>query len=132
MAAHAGATFWFVLPSMPMFLRVQALLNRGIPFWEALAAGSLLTIALYLSMIATWSSATASAWPSIGMANDKNRRTVRLLAQSRHLLMAMVESHAVIDRSPSKRGSARWAATNVSCTKSRASSGSPMQARASR
>lgn len=52
MAAHAGATFWYVLPSLPMFLLMPALLNRGVPFWLALAAGCLLTIALYLLM--TW------------------------------------------------------------------------------
>lgn len=50
MAAHAGATFWFVLPSLPMFLLMPMLLNRGVPFWLALAAGCLLTIALYLAM----------------------------------------------------------------------------------
>lgn len=52
MAAHAGATFWYVLPSLPMFLLMPALLNRSVPFWWALAAGCLLTIALYLAM--TW------------------------------------------------------------------------------
>ncbi len=52
MAAHARATFWFVLPSLPMFLAIPALLGRGVPFWLALAAGCLLTIALYLAM--TW------------------------------------------------------------------------------
>lgn len=52
MAAHAGATFWFVLPSLPMFLLMPALLNRGVPFSVTLAAGCLLTIALYLVM--TW------------------------------------------------------------------------------
>ena len=52
MAAHAGATFWFVLPSLPMFLLIPAMLNRGAPFWLALTAGCALTIALYLVM--TW------------------------------------------------------------------------------
>ena len=52
MAAHAGATFWFVLPSLPMFLLMPALLNRGVPFWWALMAGCLFTIALYSVM--TW------------------------------------------------------------------------------
>ncbi len=52
MAAHAGATFWFVLPSLPMFLLIPAMLNRSAPFWLALTAGCLLTIALYLAM--TW------------------------------------------------------------------------------
>lgn len=52
MSAHAGATFWFVLPSLPMFLLMPALLNRGVPFWAALAAGCLLTVVLYVTM--TW------------------------------------------------------------------------------
>ena len=52
MAAHSGATFWYVLPSLPMFLLIPALLGRGVGFWIALTAGCLLTIALYLGM--TW------------------------------------------------------------------------------
>jgi len=51
MAAHAEATFWYVLPSLPMFLLVPALLRRGAPFWPALLAGCALTIALYLSLV---------------------------------------------------------------------------------
>jgi len=52
MASHAEATFWFVLPSLPMFLLIPALLRQGLGFWYALAAGCVLTIALYLLM--TW------------------------------------------------------------------------------
>ncbi|MDQ2878164.1 MAG: DUF3147 family protein [Pseudomonadota bacterium] len=52
MAAHAQATFWYVLPSLPMFLLIPALLRVGMGFWFALAAGCALTIALYLAM--TW------------------------------------------------------------------------------
>ena len=52
MAAHAGATFWYVLPSLPMFLLIPALLRHGVSFWAALAAGCVLTIMLYLAM--TW------------------------------------------------------------------------------
>ena len=52
MAAHAGATFWYVLPSLPMFLLMPALLNRSVPFWLSLAAGCVLTISLYTLM--TW------------------------------------------------------------------------------
>lgn len=48
MAAHAEATFWYVLPSLPMFLLIPALLRAGAPFWLALAAGVALTAALYL------------------------------------------------------------------------------------
>ena len=51
LADHATATFWFVLPSLPMFLLIPALLKRGIPFWPALAAGCALTMLLYLAMI---------------------------------------------------------------------------------
>jgi len=52
MAAHAQATFWFVLPSLPMFLLIPAMLRGGWSFWTALLAGCVLTIALYLAM--TW------------------------------------------------------------------------------
>ena len=51
MATHSAATFWYVLPSLPMFLVIPALLNRGVGFWWALAAGCLLTVALYLAMM---------------------------------------------------------------------------------
>lgn len=52
MAAHAGATFWYVLPSLPMFLLIPALLRSGVPFWAALATGCALTVGLYLAMTA--------------------------------------------------------------------------------
>jgi hypothetical protein len=51
LAAHAGATFWYVLPSLPMFLLMPALLRRGVGFWPALGAGCLLTVALYGMMV---------------------------------------------------------------------------------
>ena len=50
MAAHAEATFWYVLPSLPMFLAIPALLRSGMGFWLALGLGCALTIALYLLM----------------------------------------------------------------------------------
>ena len=52
MADHAGATFWYVLPSLPMFLLMPALLRRGVGFWPALLTGCVLTILLYSAM--TW------------------------------------------------------------------------------
>lgn len=52
MAAHAGATFWFVLPSLPMFLLIPAMLRSGLSFWLALIAGCALTVLLYIGM--TW------------------------------------------------------------------------------
>jgi hypothetical protein len=50
MAAHAGATFWYVLPSLPMFLLIPTLLRHGVGFWPALVAGCALTVALYTAM----------------------------------------------------------------------------------
>ena len=52
MAAHAAGTFWYVLPSLPMFLLIPALLRSGWNFWVSLALGCALTVALYLMM--TW------------------------------------------------------------------------------
>ena len=48
LADHSTATFWFVLPSLPMFLVIPMLLKRGLGFWSALGLGCLVTIALYL------------------------------------------------------------------------------------
>jgi hypothetical protein len=50
MAAHATATFWYVLPSLPMFLLIPALLRQGLGFYASLAAGCCLTIAPYAAM----------------------------------------------------------------------------------
>ena len=50
-AAHAEATFWFVLPSLPIFLVIPVLLRNGWSFWAALAVGCGLTILLYSLMV---------------------------------------------------------------------------------
>jgi len=59
LADHATGTFWFVIPSLPMFLLIPALLRRGVPFWPALAAGCSLTMVLYV--------ATSLIGPKIGL-----------------------------------------------------------------
>jgi hypothetical protein len=51
-AAHVEATFWYVLPSLPMFLLIPALLRAGISFPIALVAGCALTILLYFATAA--------------------------------------------------------------------------------
>ena len=51
MASHAEATFWFVLPSLPMFLLIPAMLRHGVSFWVSLAVGCALTVALYSLMV---------------------------------------------------------------------------------
>jgi len=50
-AAHAEATFWYVLPSLPMFLLVPALIRSEVGFWPALALGCVVTIALYFLLL---------------------------------------------------------------------------------
>ena len=50
MADHSAATLWFVLPSLPMFLAIPALMRSGAPFYLALGLGCLLTVALYFAM----------------------------------------------------------------------------------
>lgn len=54
-ASHLESTFWYVLPSLPMFLLTPALMRRGVAFWPALGAGCLLTIVLYGLMVAAGS-----------------------------------------------------------------------------
>jgi hypothetical protein len=52
MAVHAEATFWYVIPSLPMFLLIPYLLRSGWPFWLSLTLGCALTIGLYFAMSA--------------------------------------------------------------------------------
>jgi hypothetical protein len=46
-AAHAEATFWYVIPSLPKFLALPWMLRHGIGFWSALGGACILTIILY-------------------------------------------------------------------------------------
>lgn len=46
-ASHAESTFWFVLPSLPMFLVFPAMLRYGVTFWPSLIACCIITMALY-------------------------------------------------------------------------------------
>ena len=50
-ASLAQSTFWFVLPTLPMFLVLPALLRGGLGFWAALGFSCLLTILLYAAMV---------------------------------------------------------------------------------
>jgi hypothetical protein len=47
-AALSESTFWYVLPTLPMFLVLPALLRHGVGFWAALLVCCALTFALYL------------------------------------------------------------------------------------
>jgi hypothetical protein len=50
-ADHAEATFWYVLPSLPLFLVLPAMLRNGVPFWWALLSSCVLTFILYLGTV---------------------------------------------------------------------------------
>jgi hypothetical protein len=52
LAAHSSATFWYVLPSLPMFLIMPWLWNQGVNFWAGLLMGCMLTAALYIATAA--------------------------------------------------------------------------------
>jgi hypothetical protein len=49
---HAYGTFWFVLPTLPMFLLMPWLVKKLGGFWPALGAGILMTVALYFLTMA--------------------------------------------------------------------------------
>jgi hypothetical protein len=52
-ASHAESTFWYVLPSLPMFLVLPAMLRAGIGFWPSMGASCASTVVLYF--ITAWS-----------------------------------------------------------------------------
>ncbi|MEO6256402.1 MAG: DUF3147 family protein, partial [Sphingomicrobium sp.] len=51
-AEQATSTFWFVLPSLPLFLIIPALIKAGWGFWPAIVAACAVTLALYAAMFA--------------------------------------------------------------------------------
>ncbi len=51
-ATHMFLTFWYVLPSLPMFLAMPVMLRHGLGFWTSLAASCVLTVGLYF--ITAW------------------------------------------------------------------------------
>lgn len=44
---HAYYTFWYVLPTLPMFLVMPWLMAKGMNFWMALAVGIAVTFAMF-------------------------------------------------------------------------------------
>jgi hypothetical protein len=51
-ANHAEGTFWFVLPTLPMFLILPWMLRHGWGFVPSLLANCLITAALFWAMVA--------------------------------------------------------------------------------
>ena len=52
LAQHSTGVFWWVLPSLPMFLIFPWLLRRGLPFWPNIILCCLITMSLY-ALLAT-------------------------------------------------------------------------------
>lgn len=50
-ATHAQATFWYVQPSLPMFLLMPLMIRSGASFWVSLLVGAALTFCLYMALI---------------------------------------------------------------------------------
>jgi hypothetical protein len=50
-ANHAEGTFWFVLPTLPMFLVLPWMLRNGWGFGAALAANCVLTVLLFFALV---------------------------------------------------------------------------------
>ena len=50
-ASLAEGTFWLVLPTLPLFLVLPALLRSDIEFWTALAFSCAMTVVLYLGTL---------------------------------------------------------------------------------
>ena len=48
----ALGAFWFVLPSLPLFLIIPLLLRSGWGFWAAVLTGCAVTLVLYAAMFA--------------------------------------------------------------------------------
>ena len=46
-AELAGSTFWFILPSLPLFVALPLLLRNGMPFWLSMVLVVAATLALY-------------------------------------------------------------------------------------
>src|SRR6266702_2830298 len=47
-ASHAESTFWYVLPSLPMFLVLPAMLRAGLGFWSSMSINFAFTVVIYL------------------------------------------------------------------------------------
>lgn len=53
LSSHSYGVFWFVLPSLPLFLIFPYLLNKGISFWLSMGIGCAVSMACY-ALTAYW------------------------------------------------------------------------------
>ncbi|MCA1654546.1 MAG: DUF3147 family protein [Sphingomicrobium sp.] len=52
LAALSQSTFWFVIPSLPLFVILPVLIRGGVSVWAALAIACAVTVALYAAFFA--------------------------------------------------------------------------------
>jgi hypothetical protein len=50
-ATLSQGVFWLVIPSLPLFLLLPALLRSGTNFWLSLAVSCIVTVAAYFGMV---------------------------------------------------------------------------------
>lgn len=50
LANHSMGVFWFVLPSLPMFLLFPVFLRKGLSFWPSIISCCIITMLLYAAM----------------------------------------------------------------------------------
>ena len=65
-ANHSYYTFWFVLPTLPMFLLIPWMLRRGVPFAPTLIAGIALTCVCFAATAWAAKGLGVELWPSGG------------------------------------------------------------------
>jgi len=51
LANHSTGVFWFVLPSLPMFLLFPYLLKKSVSFWPSMLICIAVTMTLYYGMV---------------------------------------------------------------------------------
>ena len=62
-ANHAEATFWYVLPTLPMFLILPWMLRHGWGFWPALGANCGITVLCFMLVVSVVRPLGVELWP---------------------------------------------------------------------
>ena len=50
-ADHAEGTFWYVIPSLPMFLLMPYTLSKGFDFWQSLGISVICTFVCFIFIV---------------------------------------------------------------------------------
>lgn len=63
LASYAYYTFWFVVPTLPMFVQLPFMLERGFGFWTSMVVAVLVTFLSYLLTALVAKHFGANLWP---------------------------------------------------------------------